>query len=383
MPPALGLLALFSILLLGEGPVSQGQEPGGSEIESLRKKVEALEKKMKKAPPVAREKLAKEIQKLKDRIAALEHKKPPADLRAEVKKLHRSSDKPTVLPRKGQGCFALFQADKTDHDLTNAYLLALASSMIYTGSLNVKNITDDAAFVPRYEKLFRRFGMRQFNFIRGKNGTELMVMSNDKLVIVCFRGSESGQAEEQFKDWILADFNALLEPKKQLGPGVMVHRGFWKALDSDSVYTRVVQAVKKQGGFQGKKVFVTGHSLGAALATLCAARMSKDGTGTPVAYTYGGPRVGNEAFRKAFRARQHRWINYNDVVPMVPPDLPLGYRHVGSTNNIKKDGSIKLDDREYRGPPSARAHHDFLYCAGLYNNLPPSVKGKMPEPPRD
>ena len=45
--------------------------------------------------------------------------------------------------------------------------------------------------------------------------------------------------------------------------------------------------------------------------------------------------------------------------------------------------SVALNDREYRGRPSKQAHDCFLYCQGLYANLPSSVKSKMPDPPRN
>src|SRR5262249_42037941 len=101
-------------------------------------------------------------------------------------------DAPFTLPKKGEGCFKHFQADKTAHDMTNAYLLALCSDLVYAGSMKVKDGTDHKTFSDRFTATFRRLGMKDCKFIRdGRTDTEAMVMSNDRVVIVSFRGSES------------------------------------------------------------------------------------------------------------------------------------------------------------------------------------------------
>ena len=51
-------------------------------------------------------------------------------------------------------------------------------------------------------------------------------------------------------------------------------------------------------------------------------------------YTFGQPRVGNEAWVKAFEARMagksyFRVVSYMDPVPHLPPSLLMGYRHAG------------------------------------------------------
>ena len=52
------------------------------------------------------------------------------------------------------------------------------------------------------------------------------------------------------------------------------------------------------------KIFITGHSLGAALAVLCAAEIGAQdrslGLNVTGVYTYGEPRVGNAAFQRFY-----------------------------------------------------------------------------------
>ena len=69
-------------------------------------------------------------------------------------------------------------------------------------------------------------------------------------------------------------------------------------------------------------VWVTGHSLGAALATLATIRLTNDGIPVNGLYTYGCPRVGEVKFRSLFEenvtARAYRLVNNNDIVARIP-----------------------------------------------------------------
>jgi triacylglycerol lipase len=79
---------------------------------------------------------------------------------------------------------------------------------------------------------------------------------------------------------------------------------------------------------------VTGHSLGSALATLFVMENSVKGKfDITLLSTLASPRVGNPAFKEAFNAlplTHWRVVNTRDVVPKVPPSIPvvLDYEHV-------------------------------------------------------
>jgi phospholipase A1 len=123
----------------------------------------------------------------------------------------------------------------------------------------------------------------------------------------------------------------------------MVERGFWRLFTApgeahsslqDQVRGEVQRVVHEYGG-EGKpplSVTVTGHSLGAALAVLTAyeittaaaqqAAGSDDGAAPMVtAVSFGGPRVGNAAFRRRLEesgCKVLRVVNSNDIVTKVP-----------------------------------------------------------------
>lgn len=90
-----------------------------------------------------------------------------------------------------------------------------------------------------------------------------------------------------------------------------------------------------------KTCYVTGHSLGAALAVLTAltlgTKVFKNGgrDGLVQMYNYAGPRVGDPTFADAYDyliPKSYRVVNLADIVPVVPPRsiLKYQYQHVGA-----------------------------------------------------
>lgn len=141
---------------------------------------------------------------------------------------------------------------------------------------------------------------------------------------VIFRGSESNT------DWI-TNFNfnqAKIYPYAGTSAsGTEIHEGFVKAYFSvrDEIHRYFKQSSRQE-------VIVTGHSLGGALATICAVDLQYNFTeqfGVQV-YTYGAPRVGNLGFAESFDDRvpqSYRFIHGMDLIPALPRPWQ-GYRHV-------------------------------------------------------
>jgi len=81
-------------------------------------------------------------------------------------------------------------------------------------------------------------------------------------------------------------------------------------------------------------VTICGHSLGGALATLLTLDVGLNTSyRTPVAYTYASPRTGDHNFAGAYNAAipaSYRIANRQDLVPKLPPILPLPYEHVNT-----------------------------------------------------
>jgi hypothetical protein len=84
-----------------------------------------------------------------------------------------------------------------------------------------------------------------------------------------------------------------------------------------------------QGGI--KSVTITGHSLGGALAHLLGFDVALNtACRDPQIYTFASPRVGDHFFAASYNAavpHTYRIVNRQDLVPQLPPILPLPYEH--------------------------------------------------------
>lgn len=99
------------------------------------------------------------------------------------------------------------------------------------------------------------------------------------------------------------------------------------------------------------KIIVTGHSLGGAMANLCAATIVASGYVPPsniVLYTMGEPRVGNDDYVVGYDSlniESYRIIHKRDLVPHLPPDHLFGYKHhkeeIYYNNNMTPGSSYK------------------------------------------
>jgi hypothetical protein len=142
-------------------------------------------------------------------------------------------------------------------------------------------------------------------------------------VVVAFRGSMD------VSNWI---DNLTFFKKRAYAqfPGVMVHEGFYWAYRSVAadVLTRVT-ALRQQ--HPHAPVLVTGHSLGGAVAAICAFEL-KHIEQQPVRqlYTFGKPRVGNANFSTLLRndsgMEVYRVTHFRDIVPHLPPQF-VGFYH--------------------------------------------------------
>lgn len=196
-----------------------------------------------------------------------------------------------------------------------------------------------------------------------------------KRVVIAFRGTEQTKWKDLQTDLMLVPVG--LNPERIGGDfkeEVQVHSGFLSAYDS--VRIRIISLLKMAIGYidyvaerEDKwHVYVTGHSLGGALATLLAielasSQLAKRGAITVSMYNFGSPRVGNKKFADVYNQKvkdSWRVVNHRDIIPTVP--RLMGYCHVahpvylaaGEVENIdfQKDG--------YHGEVIGEATPDIL-----------------------
>jgi hypothetical protein len=128
------------------------------------------------------------------------------------------------------------------------------------------------------------------------------------------------------------DLKANLVPW-QKAPGPRVHCGFLAGLDL--VWEKIAPLIAERME-QGIPVWYTGHSLGAALAVVAAARQKPAGL-----ITFGEPLVGDAGFGSLVPDSCHfRVVDCCDAVTTLPPTAPGGYQHCGSLWFLDDNGDL-------------------------------------------
>ncbi|XP_019171347.1 PREDICTED: phospholipase A1-II 1-like [Ipomoea nil] len=239
--------------------------------------------------------------------------------------------------------------------------------------------------------------VREDAVMKGSNWGGYVAVATDKGkevlgrrdILVVWRGTETTA------EWI-EDFRIHMVKPQIIFPqdnGSLVHRGWYKMytstnkdseLNSKSARDQVREEVFRLLDLYKNEevsITVTGHSLGASLATLNAVDLAANplnNTNTDVlvtAFLFASPKVGNESFKKAFsqlkNLRALRVVNYGDLVPNVPylaveagTVFPLiRYHDVG----VKFD--INASKSDYLQPPKMKKiltwHGLMIYLHGI------------------
>ncbi len=199
----------------------------------------------------------------------------------------------------------------------NAFWLAWCSSLAYENEDMIR-------------KRLTKEGLRLVEFFDEQN-TQAFICADDDKMIIAVRGTDS-----------LADAMTDINVDLVDGVGGQVHEGF--NTSAARLWKTVWQHVRNRGS---RSLFLTGHSLGAGIATILTARLvqQKD---EPVngLYVYGMPRAGNKDFAKNFNDTfgeyTFRFVNNNDIVTRTP-FRSMGYRHVGEFIYFDEHGDERSD----------------------------------------
>ncbi|UUZ92076.1 lipase family protein [Paenibacillus sp. P25] len=162
--------------------------------------------------------------------------------------------------------------------------------------------------VPRDFKAVCAFEALAYNNTLERFG---FILESDDTVIIAFRGTSSTA------DWV-SDAIARQDKYKHAPDAGWTHSGITRIYNS--ARKKILAALSRLD--PGKTLYITGHSLGGALAVLCAVDIAANtGFKSPGVYTYGSPRVGDSVFAKAFAERigaSHRIHNRFDLVTQPP-----------------------------------------------------------------
>ncbi len=217
---------------------------------------------------------------------------------------------------------------ETDFHLGTARALMWISQLAY-------EVRDAPAKVA---PVLRRWNLELVDLLSHKNrslvplaSTRGIVASGRGATIVAFAGTDP----LAIGNWIT---NFTLGPRAR-----EAHFGFEAAVHA--VWDGLRVALRDR---PAQPLFITGHSLGGALAVIAAERAARElsilATGV---YTFGAPRVAASGFFGAYKAaglaeRTYRLVHGHDVIATMPPSR-FGFRHVGRMLNCGRAGRFASD----------------------------------------
>jgi hypothetical protein len=164
----------------------------------------------------------------------------------------------------------------------------------------------------------------------------------DGATLIAFRGTQSVAN-------CLTDAETSLVARPAY-PG-KVHLGFVEAVEETLPCVRKLLPPPARSA----PLWISGHSLGGAMATLTSVRLAEAGYSVRAVYTYGSPRVGDRNFRDAYRGNNYRFVYGDDLVPHLP--FRWCYKHVGRLKLLDNDGNLIEGDSAWREKKRALAGH--------------------------
>ncbi len=194
-----------------------------------------------------------------------------------------------------------FDSSEQSFSVNTAWWLSSFSHLAYFENKKIKHHLNRVGF-----ELFDTFS---------KNGSYAFIAISGTSAVLSFRGTSIHEREN-----IMNDIDLSLV---SIGEGISVHKGFLRSLDQ--IWPEI-EVVLNQLRKRGINVCYTGHSLGAAMATIATSRLKAS-----VTYGFGSPRVGNRGFCESLKNQNiYNMVNCCDAVTILPPEI-LGYKEAGET----------------------------------------------------
>ena len=282
-------------------------------------------------------------------------------------------------PQKPGAFGAAFNPDASRYNSKNAYLLAYLSTTVYPEYLAVLNgKRENGSYFTRLNRNANGFFAAEFERLLGPDfvgsdgvpaqfsfittpandpdgyDAEAMVISNKDAVFIALRGTDrqarhqKGSVGYEVGEWVKTDFNIQpVDPGLGGNRRIQVHGGIWSSLRT---IRADIEAQAKAGVAAGKKVWITGHSLGAGQAQLLAAWLTDQKVPVQGVYVYAAPHVGNQdwvnfADRQLPNGRLLRFDFATDPVTMLGPWV-LGYRRAGQRMHYEDITGLRRDAPE-------------------------------------
>ena len=178
-----------------------------------------------------------------------------------------------------------------------------------------------------------------------KNSAQSIVVSHQNHISAVFRGTDE---KEDWVDNLNINMDEALFGHFHSG-FLQSFRDVWYGKDGEDGEDGMNAKIKELQEKKKRPVWLTGHSLGGAMATVAAASFIDEDRPFYGVYTFGQPRCVDRKtchiFNMEAKDRYYRFQNNNDIVSRVPPRNPVlpasyGYRHVGQCVYISEEGKL-------------------------------------------
>jgi len=235
-----------------------------------------------------------------------------------------------------------WRKDNPDAKAVTAEQQSVAAAQKMIQNFPSKPVIVHSAAVPKDQRCFATTG----------------TIDGQKAVILGFPGTESKE------DW-MRDFESLgTKDWNGLKTGAGFIQRYKEHMQAEDFRQKVDALIQKENP---AAIFCIGHSLGGALATLCATDFVTSATGKKVvAITFGQPRVFkaddavkvNQNFKLGNPGGNEfiRIVNFGDMIPSTPQST-LGFEHVGRPFYLNKpvagDFTLQEKHQDFSAPNAA------------------------------
>lgn len=288
------------------------------------------------------------------------------------------------VPTVEINCMQHFDKDAIGYNPTNAFILAKMSELMYPERLDyqlrylqnncrpldslestdelkkyplVNNTNFNTAFTARFGHYFNdslttdiRFlekvqldtvRVLGFKTILGYD-PELSIISHGDLILLVFRGTDDVDGNIR-AEWKGTDFNIRKTITDSSLNNALIHKGFWKSFE---IMKNDLFAILNELDAKNKSIWITGHSLGGAMAIISGAYMQANGFRVQNIYTFAAPRAfGDTTFAQicanSLPNKIHRFEYYLDPVAYISSKkyTPVGTRYWFDQQDL---GSYKM-----------------------------------------
>jgi len=219
----------------------------------------------------------------------------------------------------------VFEPHTAEFSMQNAWWLCNLSHLSYYDEDNARPILNQLgltleAFIDERQRTDISYSLA--------SDTQAYILSTADYVVLALRGTEPDIYQDILTDAYLHQVHFADKGK--------VHAGFYYGL-SDWCLEKIQHTLNKQA-VKDKPLWITGHSLGAALSTIATAYFNPQGL-----YNFGSPRVGDRQFADTFQNKNvHRFVNCTDIVTRIPLKMGLDYQHIGILHYLDANANHHL-----------------------------------------